>query len=58
MAKVYLKYELSLHGLNLKTEKDVQTFTADLEHILKDMLQVACDSDVELELVESAGEYE
>jgi hypothetical protein len=63
MARVYLKFELSLHGMGVKTESEQRLL---MDQIIAAVREVAAThkdrfemtDDVELELIESAGALE
>lgn len=57
--KVYARFDLSLHGLQLKSEDEMDKVIAAIVDAVRAVHPtLRADSDVELELVETAGEYE
>lgn len=69
MSVVYVQFELSVHGLNIKTQDELNALQAAIKNAVdaihpggrtddRDGSPLRLESDVEIELVESAGNFE
>lgn len=60
MSKVYLGFDIKFHNCNIKNQKELDQFTSRLRVYLEQfhINNLQSSSDLEIELVESAGEFE
>ena len=59
MSKVYAKFEVQLHGLDVRSEAEMEFLRSNVAKSLRMMgFAPRSEDDVVVELVESAGEYD
>jgi hypothetical protein len=53
---VYAKFELSMHGLEVPRLEDLLLLKGKIEQLIRESFSVSTQGDVEMELIESAGD--
>jgi len=56
---VYAQFELSIHGLEVKTHADMDALILQIQRLVEQSIpNGGMSSDVEVELIETAGKFE